>query len=140
MTNKTLQAYQDVFQFIEDNLFKMEPQSFMTDFEDAMRTAIKNRWPNCEINGCWFHFKQAVQRRCNILPGMKRLLNKSFHARKIKNMLMSIPLLPEDKIKEGYQSIQDYSKKWKLDAQFAELFAYFERQWLREVRLIKRFN
>lgn len=139
MTNKTIGAYEDLFKYIEEKLFKIEPALFMTDFEDAMRTAIKNHWPNCKIGGCLFHFKQAVLRKCKSLPGMKALLKKSFHARKIKFFLMSIPLLPENKIKEGYQSIQNYAKKWKLDAQFAGLFSYFERQWLREVRFIVRF-
>lgn len=140
MTNKTIEAYEDVFKFIEDNLFKLEPELLMTDFEGAMRTAIKKFWPNCKICGCWFHFKQAVLRKCNTLPGIKALLKKSFHARKIKYMLMSIPLLPEDKIEEGYQSIKDYATKWKLAEKFAELFSYFERQWLKEVSFIVHFN
>lgn len=49
---------------------------------------------------------------------------------------MSIALLPENKIKDGYKYVQTYAKEKKLDAEFTELFSYFERQWLREVRII----
>lgn len=136
MTNKTTAAYQDVFKFVEEKLFMLEPTLTMTDYEDGLRTAIKNHWPNCEIRGCEFHFKQAVQRKCKVLPKIRRLLKKSFYSRKIKNMLMSIALLPENKIKDGYKYVQNYAKEKKLDAEFTELFSYFERQWLRGVRII----
>lgn len=136
MTNKTIEAYQDVFKFIEAKSFELNPASIMSDYEEGMRIAIKNTWPNCDIRGCLFHYKQAIQRRCNADPILRRLLKlkNSFNARKIKNMLMNIPHLPEDKIMEGYESVRDFAKKKKLYAKFEELFSYFERQWLCQVR------
>lgn len=134
MTNKTIEAYQDVFKFIEKRLFMMQPSLCMTDYEEGLRSAIKNIWPNCKIRGCEFHLKQAVNRRCKTLPELKHTLKKSFLARKIKKMLMSVPLLPENKIMDGYEAVCNYAIKKKLHVRFAELFSYFERQWLREVR------
>lgn len=139
MTNKTTEAYQDVFKFIEAQSFKVQPSLVMTDYEEALRNAIKNVWPNCDIRGCEFHYKQAINRRCRTDPILKELLKKSFSARKIKRMLMSIPLLPANKILEGYKIIQDFAKEKKMDRQFAELFLYFERQWLRKVKFTKNF-
>lgn len=139
MTNKTIDAYMDVFKFIEENSFELKPASIMSDYEDAMRAAIKKCWPNCDIRGCWFHLKQAVQRRCKADPNLKQLLKKNFNARKIKNMLANIPLLPEDKITEGYECVRAFAKEKKLSAEFGELFSYFERQWLREVRFSSQF-
>lgn len=136
MTNKTIEAYQDVFKFVEEKSFKLEPALCMTDYEDALRSAIKSHWSSCEIRGCEFHFKQAIQRRCRTDPKLKGLLKKSSLARKIKYMLMSIALLPANKIVEGYKIVQAFAKKKEMDGAFAELLLYFEKQWLREVRFV----
>lgn len=136
MTNKTTEAYQEVFAFIEDKLqFKLEPSLCMTDYEEALRSAVRNYWPACDLRGCQFHYKQAVQRKCKADPTLKELLKKSPVARKIKKMLMNIVLLPADKTLEGYKIIQNFAKKKKMNGQFADLFLYFERQWLRQVSL-----
>lgn len=139
MTNKTTEAYEEVFKFIEAESFKLEPSSCMTDYEEALRGAIKNVWPNCDIRGYEFHYKQAINRRCKADPILRELLKKSFMARKIKRMLMSIPLLPANKILEGYKIIPNFAKEKKLDRQFAKLFLYFERQWLRKVKFTSNY-
>lgn len=135
MTNKTNEAYHDVFKFIEQKSFKLEPSLCMTDYEDGMRSAIKKMWPNCDVRGCKFHYKQAIIRRCKTDRILKELLEKSPLARKIKRMLMSIPLLPAERILEGFQIIKDLAKEKKMSLKFADLFSYFENYWLRKVRL-----
>lgn len=112
----------------------MEPSVSMTDYEDALRNAVRNVWPNCQIRGCEYHLKQAINRKCNKITEVKQTLKRSFFARKIKKMLMNIAQLPENKIDEGYAAVRSYADKWKLSSKFTELFSYFERQWLREVR------
>lgn len=139
MTNKTTQAYEDVFKFVNERLFPMQPSISMTDYEHALRNAIKNIWPNCEIRGCEFHFKQAINRKCKTFPDLRILLKNSFFARKTKKMLMNIAQLPASQIMQGLEAVRIYANKWKLSTQFAELFSYFERQWLREVRFFRTF-
>lgn len=133
MTRKTTNAYIAVFEFIEQRLFKMQPREFMTDYEDGMRLAIRKHWPNVEIYGCWFHFKRAINRKCRSF-GMKRIQDKNINARKIKEMLTNIPLLPPHQIHEGYSNIKLFAAQTRLDRCFADLFAYFERYWLKQVR------
>lgn len=133
MTRKTEEAYRAVFKFIEECLFEMAPGEFMTDFEDGMRLAIKNHWPNVRIRGCWFHLKRAVSNKCTSL-GMGRVLKRSHNARKLKKMLGNIPLLPENRIVEGFTSIKDFAQEKRLIKPFAYLFSYFERYWLKQVR------
>lgn len=135
MTRKTADAYRAVFKFVEERLFKMEPGEFMTDFEDGMRLAIRQHWPNVRIRGCWFHLKRAISNKCTSL-GMGRVLKTNRNARKLKKMLGNIPLLPENQIVEGYSSIKDIAHKKKLSKSFGDLFSYFERYWLKQVRLV----
>lgn len=132
MTRKTSQCYSAVFKYIEEKMnFKLKPAEFMTDYEEGMRLAIKKRWSNAVIRGCWFHFCRAVDRRFRRL-GLNRIKNK--HAKKIRKMLMSIPLLPAHLIHEGFEIIKRFAKKHRLFKRFTKLFSYFQRQWLSQVK------
>lgn len=132
MTRKTADAYICVFNFIDQNLIKLMPTEFMTDYEDGMRLAIRTHWPEVRIRGCWFHYKRALNRRCRSIS-LKRVLDKSINAYKVKEMLVSIPLLPSTKILEGFGSIKTFAAQNKLDKCFDGLFSYFERYWLKQV-------
>ena len=35
----------------------------MIDFEKASKNAIEYHFPNVKVNGCWFHFRQAINRK-----------------------------------------------------------------------------
>lgn len=133
MTKKTKKAYLAVFKYIEDKLFKLKPAQFMTDYEDGMRSAIRKYWSsNVTIRGCFFHFCQAILRRCRKL-GMVRFLKNSENGRRIQKSLMSLPLLPADSIQEGYESIKHFTRENNLWSNFSPLFAYFDRYWLIQV-------
>lgn len=134
MTRKTAESYSAVFKYIEEKLhFKFKPVEFMTDYEDGMRLAIKRRWPNAIIKGCWFHFCRAINKRYLKL-GLNRIKNK--HSRRICRMLMSIPLLPPHLIHEGFEAINKFARKHRLFKRFASLFSYIQRYWLGQVKFI----
>lgn len=132
MTRKTAESYLAIFEFIEERLFKFEPKEFMTDFEEGMRSAIRKRWPNVRIRGCWFHFKRAVNKKCRSLAA--KLFRKNRTATIIKDMLTNLPLLPENQILEGYRCIKCFARKKQLSESFKSIFAYFERYWLHQVK------
>lgn len=130
MTRKTSKCYKAVFEFIEEKLlFKLEPKEFMTDYEDGMRLAIKKQWPNAIIHGCWFHLCKAILKRARKL-GMVKLLQRSSKAKIILRGLMSVALLPAEKIMEGFLSVKRFANKSRLFEKFRKLFVYFERYWL----------
>lgn len=64
----------------------------------------------------------------------KSVLKRSHNARKLKKMLGNIPLLPENRIVEGFTSIEDFAQEKRFINPFADLFSYFERYWLKQVR------
>lgn len=135
MTRKTADAYMAVFKFIEDKLFKLNPNMIMTDYEDGLRLVIRNYWRNVVIKGCWFHLKRAIHKKC-ISFGLKKFLQENVDARTLKTMLVNLPLLPEDRLLEGYESIKNFARKKKLERRFAKVFSYFESYWLKQVRFI----
>lgn len=127
MSRKTPECYLAVFNYIQKHVFKMKPVEVMTDYEDGLRLAIRKCWAKVVIRGCWFHMARAVQRRY-----MKLRLNKikNKNAAVIRRMLMSLPLLPVDRIDEGFHDIVSFARKKRVFKRMANLFGYFERYWL----------
>lgn len=129
MSRKTTESYLAVFKFIEQKLFKFQPTVFMSDYEDGLRKAIRECWPNVTIRGCWFHFCRAIMRRSK-KTGMTKLLMRNKTAKIIQRELMSLPLLPADNLQEGFDCIVEFSRKKKLFEQFSSLFVYIQSYWL----------
>lgn len=132
MTRRTTACYSAVFQYIEKNIFKLEPVEFITDFETGMRSAISNCYPTATLRGCWYHYTAAIRKKMLKL-GLHKLLKTDDDAKKIKKMLMSLPLLPHGNFMEGYGYIKECAKEWKILNKFKTFFAYFEKQWVSQV-------
>lgn len=129
MTRKTAESYKALFEYIEKEIFELIPNEFMTDYEDGMRLAIKTRWPNVKIRGCWFHYSKAILKRCNKL-NLRKILKENADAKAIKMQLAALPLLPAHQIEEGFAVIKKSAKKKKLSKRFERLFSYVRSYWL----------
>lgn len=129
MTRKTADCYIAVFKLIEEKLFKMQPAEMMTDFEDGMRLAIKRVWPDIVLRGCWFHFCRSILRK-SVKLGMKKLIKKNRRAKVVRKALMCIPLLPADKLQDGFDCILEYARSRNLIKRFHRLFSYVQSYWL----------
>lgn len=140
MTRRTAKAYREVFKYIENNIFKLEPTSFMTDFEKGMRLAIKQVYKTAKLNGCWFHYDRAIQRYCRVRPKLRRVLRFNSNARNILKQLLSLPLLPSDKFAEGYDAITRKARMLRVFTPMIELFRYFNNFWVKEVFKIQYFD
>lgn len=132
MNRKTPKCYSAVFQYVERKLFKLEPSFIITDYEDGLRKAIREYWPNVDLRGCWWHHKRAVQKKCASF-GLVKIFNKNAEARRIKRMLTNISLLPNELILEGFESVKEYARKKKLFETFQATFTYYETYWLQQV-------
>lgn len=133
MSNKSAEAYEKLFGYIEENVFKLNPTSFMADYEGGIRKMINNLYPNAILLGCWYHFKAAVRRNC----GRSLLLTiaDNPNAGMVYRMLLNLPLLPPNKIEEGYGIIKRIAKECILFKCFKHIFEYFENFWLRVVNI-----
>lgn len=132
MSSKTAECYKAIFKFIEAKVFKLQPGGFITDFEQGMRSAINKCYPQVPLRGCWYHFCAAIRKKL-LKTGLHSLLKSNALARVIKIELMSLPLLPANHFKEGYEHIKRSAKNWKLSSNFKEIFAYFENYWFTQV-------
>lgn len=116
----------------------------MTDFEAALRKALKQLYPKAKLKGCWFHYRKNNLKKIKRL-GVSKLWIKSARienpkvaadARLIYKMICYLPLLQEKQFEAGYLHVLNKAARLKLTKAFSNFFAYFERTWNAEVRLI----
>lgn len=71
MDRKTQAAYEAVFKFIDANILPLgDVASFTSDFERAMRNALKRLYPSIKRFTCHFHYTQALKRRASQTHGL----------------------------------------------------------------------
>lgn len=132
MTGKSAALYKKVFEYIENNIFKLNPSQFMTDYEAGMRKALQECFPGASIFGCWFHYSQSVYRQ--ILSLKMKSLIENVEAAQIKyRMILSLPLLPSEHIEKAYNIIKGEAKSNGQYKNFEQFFVYYENFWLKLV-------
>lgn len=71
MDRRTRAAYEAVFKFIDENVLALgNVVSFTSDFERAMRNALKKLYPSIKRFTCHFHYTQALKRRASQTDGL----------------------------------------------------------------------
>ena len=99
----------------------------MTDYEDALFHALSVNYPNVRAVGCMFHHDQALYKTGILKNGLSDLYLTNREFRNWAELLLSLPLLPSNKIVDIYQYLKH--KKPILsqidDEKLAKLFRYY---------------
>lgn len=93
MSRKSERCYIHLFTALKQ-IFDLTGESFMTDFEIAMRNAIRHVYPGARLHTCWFHFCQAAKRKTYQIPMFIRSIQANEKMKSIYYKLLSLPLLP----------------------------------------------
>lgn len=134
MSNRTKDCYSALFKYIEDNIFKLEPDEIITDFEAGMRGAINENFPNALLRGCWYHYCACLRKKFFSL-GLGNLIKSCPDAKFIKKIFMSLPLLPPERFNEGLTYIKHLTDIFGLTRDFRPFFQYYQ-YWIDQVRLL----
>lgn len=137
MTRRTTEIYEDVFRFIEKRILKLKPAEFITDFEAAMRKAIRRRYRKAVLRGCWYHYSAAIRKKM-VKLNLLGLMKHSLAARTIKVMMQGLPLLPSEFFMQGYRHVKFLAREWNIFARFKKFFAYFDNFWVAEVCFLEQ--
>lgn len=98
MTQKTKELYIAAFNKVKSLRPNFKPQKVMVDFEEASTAAIKQVFGDeVQIEGCWFHFSQAVVRKAKKI-GLSAAYKNDEQANKCIRCLTCLPLLPPNDI------------------------------------------
>lgn len=128
MTSKTKLSYVKLFRGITELLEPYGPirvARICVDFESAVWGAIRNVFPSVKVQGCGFHFYQAIFRKIQEL-GLSNLYRTNRKVQHTCRKLMTLNLLPNRFIPEIF-----YSMKANSSSITRPLFQYFEKNWLK---------
>lgn len=132
MTRKTEESYYHLFDYIEKNVCSLNCKSFMTDFERAMRNALKSLYKDSAFNTCWFHLCQAARRQVAKKGVLAALIQRDEVARELYKKVLAIPLLPAEFIKDAFLVLKGEILT-RFSREFLDFMLYFERQWIENV-------
>lgn len=63
MSKKSQIAYTHVFKYINNHIFNLTCDTFTTDYEKAMKNALRSCFPSSKLVSCWFHYTQAIRKK-----------------------------------------------------------------------------
>lgn len=104
----------------------------MTDYERAMRQALRKLYPQAKLNACWFHFCQAVRRNANAIPGFVTSIRSSGASMEIYGKFLCLPLLPAHLINDAFNTLKEEAIAFDADL-FNRFLSYYEKHWIRLV-------
>nr|XP_047137135.1 uncharacterized protein LOC124813739 [Hydra vulgaris]XP_047137136.1 uncharacterized protein LOC124813740 [Hydra vulgaris] len=96
MTSKSEALYKHVFSKIKEVL-DFSPVTIMSDFERGLQNALKTTWSESLVNGCRFHFENAITKQLAIL-GLQREYRHQIQVKKWAQKVSALCLLPANKI------------------------------------------
>lgn len=131
MTRKTQAAYEHALRYVHENVFSLQCGAMITDYECAMRQAIRKVVPNIKLLGCWFHYAQAIRRKVASISDLFDLIRTTEKARDIYYKIICLALLPHDRIERAFNEIA--LEALQLSKAFTPLIKYFQKQWLERV-------
>lgn len=131
MTRRTKQTYIHLMRYIEEHVCELNPDSFMTDYESGLRSALRLVYPHSNVRGCLFHYTQAIRKKSKSIPDFFKNLHRNAELESLYNQFLVLPLLPPEKVLTGFNGL-------KLEAQqneavFRIFLEYYERQWIQKV-------
>jgi hypothetical protein len=87
----------------------------MVDFEAAIWTGLRQSFPEGNIQGCCFHWTQAVWRKVQEL-GLATSYMEDEGSNKYIRRLMALPFLPHEHIRPMFLSLEKEAEDEKLKA------------------------
>lgn len=125
MTHKTSQLYDAIFSKIKELIPLFRPIIAMVDYEAALRSGIISNFATVSINGCWFHYCQAIIKKIKSL-GLGNRYRRNRSLRNAVHQLLCLPLLPPAQILIVYNTVLS-----EINDQ--ELSEYFTDYWIAQV-------
>ena len=111
----------------EERGLQFHPQSFMTDFETGLLSAITAQLPETQKRGCFFHFCQSCYRHIQSL-GLQQTYRENNAHRIVLRVSMAFAFLPLNEI------VPTFRKYMALIENYIPLLIpyvqYFHRQWI----------
>ena len=132
LTNKDEKLYVAVIQKIRELVPQLEPDCVMSDWEQAARNAVKRDYPGIRLNGCWFHYTQAIWRKIQKC-GLASTYRGNSECASFVKKIMAIPFLPAKLILPTNTLLQIPTLQQSQMTKLEVFLNYFILQWLTNI-------
>ena len=126
--DKTELTYNQIFATLKEHNPSLNPASIMIDFERAALNALTQNFPNAEIQGCFFHFGQAIWRHIQALGLQQRYQNEEEFAVILKQF-RALAFVPVIDVIPCYEELVDSLSDELID-DLSDFLNYFEKTWI----------
>ena len=124
LSEKTQAHYTALFQAIED-FGPFTPLTIHCDFESAIHNVVRSVWPQTNVKGCYFHFKQALFSNLQTSALATEYNVRESPIRRYFNLIGCLLFVPAQYVQEIWSYLQP---QLPLDLQdFAD---YCQRKWI----------
>lgn len=128
LENKKQKTYELLFDIIKSRFPTWRPSQMLIDYEKSAINAIRKKFPNTILKGCYYHFCRSIFKKAKNL-GIKSRVQRRHVAR-----CAGLARLPLRYITSGYQYIMKKSPKTEPVQKFN---TYFDRFWFHNIKFIK---
>jgi hypothetical protein len=106
MRSRRTVDYVEVINSVKNLLLSVSVQEVISDFESALKSAVKICFPSAHHFGCLFHTKQAMGRKANELGLTPAYRRQGTPERKYIQLVLCLPHLPAEKICGAFQQLR----------------------------------
>ena len=107
LTGKSQERYEEFLSLVREFCGDASPESITVDFELAAINAVKNVFPGCEVNGCYFHLTQNVYRKIQSLGFQQRYQQDMTFATACK-LVPALAFVPVEDVPETFKKLEEY--------------------------------
>ncbi len=132
MSSRTTKDYTVVFEKILEMLDQEQRvKEIVFNFHESILQSLKEVLPSVSLYGCPFQWSQTVLRKFKEL-GLISLYEHSESVHKLLSRVLSLHLLPSEKIPQVFQTLKTKAGNLKLSKQksIMQFFEYVEKTWI----------
>ena len=135
MAKKTTFEYKRVFEKICESVVEFRPETLMIDMEQAVVTAIIQKFPDCLIQFCFFHYKPSIWRwiQANGMSS-KYSHENNIWFRQFINQHICLAFIPPNDVVEAFECLQQAAEEHLEDSDVEAFTGYFESNFIGRIK------
>ncbi|XP_076057300.1 uncharacterized protein LOC143034842 [Oratosquilla oratoria] len=106
LPNKQQATYEDILQQLLTINPRLNPKTFLIDFEQAARSAIEEIFPNVTVKGCFYHISQSIYRKVQNEGLQTKYQTDADFSLQIR-MIPALAFVPPEKVIEAFEKLQE---------------------------------
>lgn len=130
MSCRTTDAYVHALNYLHTNVLPLCAKGIISDFELALRNALRKVVPETPLISCWFHHCQCLRRNIASNSELFKLIRSDKKAFEFYRTFQCLALLPDTKIENAF--VQVAHEALKSFPQFESFVRYYEKQWIKQ--------